>query len=464
MRRRTQEWVRRAVLLAAVATPGCDSTPPPPDLVIISVDALNPSVLRPWNPDAPAHPQLDALAAQSVRLLAAYAPASWTLPSHASLLTGLYPDRHGATHWSRGLRTDVPVLAEQLQKQGYQTIAFTDGGFVGHRYGLGRGFDRYNHWVTSKSEARKDLPRGGKRLEVPGSALFDRTLAWLREVPAPDAPPVFLFVHTFTVHDYFNRRPWAERALRGASRLSRAEGRYCLWGWRTCSPAEWQELEALYAAEVARLDVSMGLLLDALRARGRWDRTVLIVLSDHSEGFDPERHRIHHAGRVDADALHVPLLIRIPGVQPRDERALVSLVDVAPTLLDLAGAAPLPRADGLSLLPLLRDGPPPGERTLFATEQAYRWTANGRKDVPEAPARPLGVAAIRGDHIYQWGADGSEQLSPLRDGDPAPEATPEILEEWRRSVADRTKPSEAGPLVATDAELEEQLRSLGYAE
>jgi arylsulfatase A-like enzyme len=432
--------------------------------VVVSVDALNPSVLRAWNSEAAAHPQLDALAAQSVRFLAAYATASWTLPSHASLLTGRYPDRHGAEHWSRGLRTDVPVLAEQLQKQGYQTIAFTDGGFVGHRYGFGRGFDRYNEWATSKSEARKELPRGGKHEEVPGTALFDRTLAWLREAPAPDAPPLFLFVHTFTVHDYFNRRPWAERALRGPARLSRAEGRYCLWGWRTCAPSEWQELEALYAAEAARLDVSMGLLLDALRARGRWDRTVLIVLSDHGEGFDPGRNRIHHSGRVDADALHVPLLVRIPGVLPRDERTLVSLVDVAPTLLDLAGAPPLPGADGLSLLPLLRGGPPPAPRTLFATERAYRWTAKGREEVPEVLARPLGVGAIRGDVIYEWGADGSERLSPLRGGDPAPEAVPEILGEFRRSVADRTKPSEAGPLVASDAELEEQLRSLGYIE
>lgn len=463
MKRRTQASVRRALLLVALALSGC-SPDPPPDLVVLSVDALNPGVLRAWNPAAPAHPQLDALAAQSVRLVAAYAPASWTLPSHASLLTGLYPDRHGATHWSRALRTDVPVLAEQLQREGYQTVAFTDGGFVGYRYGLGRGFDRYNGFALSATEASKELPRGGKRLEVPGSALFDRALAWLREAPAPDAPPLFLFLHTFTVHDYFNRRPWAERALHGASRLSRAEGRYCLWGWRTCSPAEWQELEALYAAEVARFDVSLGLLLEALRARGSWDRTVLIVLSDHSEGFDPARRRIHHAGRVDADALHVPLLIRIPGVPPRDERTLVSLVDLAPTLLALAGAPPLPRADGVSLLPLLREGAPPAERTLFASERAYRWTANGRQEVPKVSARPLAVAAIRGDGIYQWGADGSEQLSPLRDGDPAPEVSPETLEAWRRRAVDRMEPSEPGPLVTTDAELEEQLRSLGYAE
>jgi len=452
---------RLALLCAGFVAFGCGS-PPPPDIILLSIDTLNASALRPWNEDSPAHPHLDALAAESVRFLHAWAPASWTLPSHASLLTGLYPDRHGANHPRRALRLDVPTLAGQLRERGYVTIAFTDGGFLHHKYGLGRGFDRYDEWT--RDGARDDaLPRGGRPAPIAGSKLFDRALAWLASRP-PDAPPSLLFIHTFSVHNYFLRRPRAERKVDSTPWLDPADGLDCLLGRSSCSAAQWRELEALYTAEVAWLDANLGRLVAALRASGRWERTVLAFVSYHGEGFDAEGGRLHHGGRLDADVLHVPLLLRMPGIAARDERTPVSLVDLAPTLLELAGVSPLPASDGVSLLPLLRSEAEVPARALFASGRGHRWTPRGREDVLEPPPEPLQVAVIDERWLYVRDEDGSERLVDVQRVPRAVtvEGEPAKLEALRKLAAEHVQPGGSSPEVVPDAELREQLRALGY--
>src|SRR5438093_12445132 len=129
-------------MLALVASLGCTRATPP-NVVIVSVDTLNRDALRAFAPAAPELPGFDALARASVRFSEALATASWTLPSHASLLTGLYPDRHGATDRRLRLGEGVPTLAKELKRAGYETVAFTGGGYLDLPNGLAKSFAQY---------------------------------------------------------------------------------------------------------------------------------------------------------------------------------------------------------------------------------------------------------------------------------------------------------------------------------
>jgi arylsulfatase A-like enzyme len=143
--------------------------------VLISIDTLSRSALSSFDSSATARPALDALARESVRFTRAYSTAAWTLPAHASLLTGLYPDRHGATTFDVGIEPSAPTLAERLRAAGYETVAFTNGGLVSDWFGLGRGFERYDERVEpGAASAAIDLPRDGRSVDIPGMRLFER--------------------------------------------------------------------------------------------------------------------------------------------------------------------------------------------------------------------------------------------------------------------------------------------------
>jgi arylsulfatase A-like enzyme len=141
----------------------------------------------------------------------ALSPAAWTLPAHASLLTGVYPDRHGATDPRRRIAPNLPTLAQELREAGLETVAFTDGGYLHRRFGFAAGFDRYDDWVRDPDRRPVlNVPRGGAPDPQVGSALFDRTIAYLAQ-RRPEDPPFFLFLQTYAVHDYFRVEPECTR-------------------------------------------------------------------------------------------------------------------------------------------------------------------------------------------------------------------------------------------------------------
>lgn len=449
---------------AAVLAVGCGRADPPPSIVILSVDTLRRAALRAYDPAAVALPAFDDFAAESVRFDHAFTTASWTLPSHASLLTGLYPDRHGATHFRVTLSQEVTTLAEALGRAGYQTVGLTDGGFLTWTFGFDRGFERYDARVAGEGPG-VSLPREGRPTGVPGSALFDRAIALLESRPA-DAPPLFLFLQTFSVHDYFNLRPWARKRVPESEKFPDERiFELCLSGQTSCEASTWKLLEDLYDAELTHLDAGFARLRDALEAAGLWESSVVFLVSDHGEGFDPDRGRIHHGGRLHADLIQIPFLVRMPGGEPRIRDELVSLVDVMPTVLALANAPAEPGLDGRSLAPLLTGegevGPP---APILAMEHMYGWQDSQRVRTPEPPKRSLSIAVIdrdgwylrarRSEEFYDWRSD------PRQERDLAGEAD---LEAYRRQVRSRPGvPVETEPMHY-DAELRDQLRALGYS-
>lgn len=453
--------------VAAVSLPGCGGREAPPDdrpsVVVISIDTLNADALRPFDPAAPAHARLDSLAAGSVRFQETVSPASWTLPAHASLLTGLYPDRHGATDPRRRIAEEIATAAEVLRDAGYETVGFTDGGYLSRHFGFGRGFDVYND-ETARGASLRGVPRNGRPNEVRGAALFDRAAAWL-DRRGRSRRPLFLFVQTYAVHDYFKVHPWASASVPLADPDPEKGFRDCLVGTSRCSGGTWSELRDLYAAEVVHLDDGVARLLDALRGSGVTANAYVAFVSDHGEGFAPELGRIHHGGRLERDLLRVPFLLAGPGLASRDVRTPVSLVDVMPTLLALAGVPVPPGLDGRSLAAVARDPalePPPVP--LFAMEHYHRWVDGRRVNAEEPLATPAAAAVVEGsrwlirdDHgerFYDTSAD-PDQLRPL------PESAGELAG-LRARIGERSHALPSMVEAPVDSALQEQLESLGY--
>lgn len=459
-------------LLACALVIGCaDDAAPAEDagrnLVLLSVDTLRRDGLRAYSDEAPALPHLDAFAERSAVFREAVSTASWTLPATASLLTGVYPDRHGATAPRRRLPADFPTLARALAERGFETVALTEGGYLDRAYGLHAGFQRYDEWgATERDQERQgSLPRHGRRTRQAGRKLFDRAIAFLRAREAA-APPFFLFLQTYSLHDYYRVRPWTRERL---PELELAKGTHyeaCLKGERRGDPEDWQGLRTLYRAELEYLDEGFGRLRQALADAGLERSTWVVVLSDHGEGFEPERGRIHHGGRLHEDQLRIPLLVAGPGIVARELATPVSLVDVMPTILELVDR-PASGGDGHSFAALLHGGDASLEpRTLYAMEHHHDWEDGRRIAFDEPREEALAVAAISaelwcidrgeaGTELYDMGED-PRQRAPLAQEDERARAPLELARERlrRRSVGERHEPS---------PEVLRQLEELGYA-
>jgi arylsulfatase A-like enzyme len=458
---------RLAVLATALvlSASACGRPAPAPNFVVISVDTLRRDALRAYDPGAPALPHLDALAARSVRFTHALAPAAWTLPSHASLLTGVYPNRHGAVHRDATIARAAPALAGLLSRRGYETVAFTDGGFLDTTYGFGRGFERFDDRLSRGIAPLPGLPRGGKPGEAGDSDLFARADAYLAQ-RAPGRP-LFLFAHTYAVHDYYQAHAWARPPAGGDSAADGARNLDCLVGKARCKPEQWAALGGYYRGELRRLDDAVGRLLAATR-QALGDRpTYVVLLSDHGEGLDPSSGATHHGGALSREVVAVPLLVAGPRLAARDVATPVSLVDVAPTLLALAGGDSPRRGrfDGRSLAPLLGGGARAslaalmlGRRSLRAEEHSYWWRDGRRYAARQAGTRPVTVGLLRHGWWYSSGPAGelAERLTGEGSGPPPLPALRRAAAPLLRAAAVTTAPHEES------AELRATLQSLGY--
>ena len=384
-----------SLLLAACGGPSG------PNLIVISIDTLRRDALAAYAPEAGALPAFDRLAAESVRFENALSSASWTLPAHASLLTGLYPDRHGATDRRVTLAQDAETLAGPLARRGYQTAAFTGGGFLDAKYGLGRGFEVYEAKTHGKQEPAENA-----------EGLLARVRQFLSA--RHDSRPLFLFLHTYAVHNYYDARAEAVAASGHAGLAGRKVYVDCVLGRTRCPEDAWEELRALYRAELELCDRALGKLREELERAALWQDAVVVLLSDHGEGFEPARARIHHGGRLHADQLRIPLFVRLPGGSARSEAAPVSLIDVMPTLLDLTEAPHSADLDGRSFAANLRSRAPIAARPLFAMEHYFGWKDGKRDTSAEVLALPRELAVIDAQGWYITG-EGADELYELGD-------------------------------------------------
>jgi arylsulfatase A-like enzyme len=377
-----------------------------PNVLLISIDTLRADHLGSYGSPFGLTPNLDRLAAEGVALSQAVTTSPWTLPAIASLHTALLPRHHGAGWISNRRdplgRSPLPpslwTLAGALSESGYRTGAVVTNPYLSLRYGLGAGFDDYTN-VTIESEAflsfRRTAAMAILRLLRPevsvgdrGARVSARALSWIERVSRETSAPYFLWVHYVDPHSPYSAPEATDhKSFRGDSLLGGGRGflgargpvspdvARLRSGELRLSEPEKEEVRALYRAEVAGVDAAVGDLLDGLRRLGLEEHTLVVAVSDHGEEFW-EHGGVEHGHTVYEEVVRVPALLRWPRGLPAGGRveSVVSLVDLAPTIADLAGA-PLPDgADGRSLALLLRGGALPEraamvESMLFAEER-----------------------------------------------------------------------------------------------
>jgi arylsulfatase A-like enzyme len=437
--------LRRAVLACGVlAALGCARESSPPNLVLISLDTTRADHLSVYGYPRETTPNLERLADGGVRFALAYAPAPTTGPSHATLFTGLHPITHRVVKNGRVLMSAHATLAERLLAHGWTTAGFVSSYVLDARFGWDQGFE---HWDDDfdLATATTMVPSGT------GAEVFDRTadattrraLAWLEQGRDPSRP-FFLFVHYMDPHE-----PW----LAPPEFLQR---------FRTPDlPMDGiSGLVARYDAEIAFTDHQIGELLAALDRLGLARNTIVAVSADHGEGL-MQHGELNHGTQLYEEQVRVPLLMRWPRGLPagRVVDGPVSLIDVTPTLLALAGVAPEPgdALQGRSLVPVMR-----GDQAIDPAQPLFLF----RPDNTEIPGEQYAVR--EGDWKLVIGpGEGRELFDLARDpreredrAAAQPERAAEMEERIRAWLREHGRP-DVQPEQVSPEDLE-RLRALGY--
>ncbi len=389
--------------------------------LLVTLDTTRADALSCYGVRAGTTPNLDRIAAEGLLYERAYTTVPITLPAHASLLTGLYPIRHGLRdNGIAALSSEARTLAEAASAAGFATAAFVGAVVLDRAFGLGQGFERYDGPALERSAE-------GHPAERPADAVIDESLRWF--AARDRSRPFFLWVHLYDAHAPYEAEPLAPAA----------SGDHGL---------------GAYLGEVSRADRALGRLLDALRSEGELERTMICIAADHGEAFG-EHLELTHGPFCWDTTLHIPLILRYPDRWRAGERTgeLASLVDVAPTLAEALGLALGEGLDGRSLF--RRSAP--AERGLYFESYSgflsFGWSPlAGWLDVH---GKYLHASA---PEFYDLAADPSEERDLASERGAA-------LEPYRAALA-RVASAPALDAVrsaAIDDELENGIRALGYA-
>ena len=401
------------------------------NLLLITLDTTRADRIGCYGYGAALTPALDALATKGTLFEQAFTSCPMTLPAHATIMTGLHPPEHGVRrNGKEALGSGIPTLAELLAERGYQTGAFVAAFVLDARFGLNRGFQTYDDDVSAVAKQP-----GTERLAVarPGSVVTDAALAWLDSATGPGVDrPLFCWVHLYDPH-----YPYVGHPELAGTRLSGA---------------------ATYDAEIAYTDRQVARLVDFLRERGLAERTLVVVVGDHGEGLG-EHSEVEHGYLLNEEALHVPLIVSLPGVVREGARSdvLVSLADIAPTVLQVLSVPHTRSGRGRSLVPLLR-GNPMQSFPLYAETDlpftAYGWS----------PLRALTTPSWRyvrtpRPELYDRAADPHERhnLAPAR---------PDQVRELDATLAEleSTLTAAAPGARVPSADEQRRLEALGYVQ
>ncbi len=458
----------------------------PPNLLLVSIDTFRADRVGALGAAAGVTPNLDKFAREAVSFTQVYSQATLTGPSHASILTSRYPSEIAGTTRAPAIGKDMYTLPEVLSTYGFQTAARVAGGDLNPLMGPTRGFDSY----------ASSIDFGSLWHTVP------LALEWLDT--ADPARPYFLFVHGYDTHPtYLKPTPYGllhtgvsklsasqqqvvnatERVLDGRLHASldlldavtnttlrprSAEGKEELAELADRAPrplppvseADQDLIRRVYDGAAAYADMQVGLLMAELRRRGRLEDTAIVILGDHGEALG-EDGLFHRCCSLVDGLTHVPLLIRLPGGKNggRKVEGVVELVDVMPTMLDLAGAKPPAGIKGRSLKPAL-DGLPFEGRRVALTQGGFgmrmitarspqgRLTYTGIQAISDVLADVLEAARLPGPAFDTEGEVDAAEQEFLR-GE---------MVTWVRSLS----PSPLQQAVVLPTELRDALRARGY--
>jgi arylsulfatase A-like enzyme/tetratricopeptide (TPR) repeat protein len=417
------------VLLILVLAAGCRGRARP-DVVIITMDTTRSDHLGCYGYKLPTTPNVDALAAHSSLFTRAFTTVPITLAAHSSLMTGTYPLFHGVRdNGTYVLRSDVTTLAKVLGSQGYNTAAFVGSFVLDSQFGLDQGFAVYDDdvgrdWSQDEIAARTDHAFGFA--ERKANLVTTAAVRWL---PPPGKGPIFAWLHYYDPHQPLNPpEPHISRFADG------------------------------YDGEIAFADEQIGQFLDALKKRGTYDNTMIVVAADHGEGL-LDHSEPSHSLLVFDSTMHVPLIIKQPGQKyGRRVDMLASLVDVMPTILSELGLTIPNDVQGISQLPWIRGAAPDTRRTIYMESLLPRLACGwGELRVIRTAAEKL----IWGSkpRLYRTENDPGE-VYDLAEKEPATVSRLKI--ELEGALRTWTRPTSQGSVSAPDAETVRKLAALGY--
>lgn len=329
---------------------GCGRGPEtPPHIFVISIDTLRADHLSPWGFDRGETPNAARLADGGVVFTRAVTPMGITVPVHATMLTGLMPREHRVRANVHRLPDDVPTIAGLLSAAGYDTASILSFGAMNFMSGLDRGFEH----ASDRDQGRRVFVR-------PDADTMRLAREWLES--RSGERPLFLLLHLYEVHSPHEITDFSRSRL-GEAPKPLADGVSVEELYKQSQPWVGDEralaaLRTLYAGEVIDADARVGELLGWLEARGWLDNAVVVLVADHGQGLG-ENAYFGHGPTLEQTVLHVPMIIHdFRRTQPsRLVHQTVGLIDLAPTLLALAGLSH-DHLPGRNLLGRLDDGEP----------------------------------------------------------------------------------------------------------
>lgn len=408
-------------------------------VIFISIDTLRRDHVGAYGYAKPTTPNLDALARRGVLAADAVSVSSWTLPSHLSMLTSTLPGTHGGTDMKQGFNRSVPSVAEILRGLGIATHAVTSHLYVSKTYGLEAGFDSMNF--------RQD--RLAENVANHAMDLVDRF----------GDRPFFMFLHFYDPHWHYAPPPDVLKIFESsyAGTLTGNLKDFQNLRPEQVKPKDLEHLLALYDGEIRYTDNEIGRLLAHLKERGADRNTLMVVTSDHGEEF-LDHGSWEHQKTLYEEVIRIPLIVSGPGVAARREGQPVSLLDIAPTILDYLSVKPAPSMRGVSLLRPVgefremygeTDHTLDGTRLSFVRGGSKSWKAILRSD----PAKQKEASS----EWYDLAADPAERTNR-----PPAEALRVSIEARARDLGLKSRSGVAKKAVELSDEQKEKLRALGY--
>jgi arylsulfatase A-like enzyme/Tfp pilus assembly protein PilF len=416
--------IRTIAIASLIALCSCKRSPRP-NVLIITIDTTRADHLGCYGFALARTPSIDKLATESVRFTDAISSAPITMPSHSSIMTGLFPPAHGVRdNGAYALGENAVTLAERLRDAGYTTHAFVSALVLNRRYNLNQGFETYDDDLWAEDDPKLFMIR---ERQAPKTA--DRFLQWFGDWNKTRAKPFFTWIHFFDPHQPY--RPSAADAALSVS---------------------------LYDAEIAGVDRQIGRIVDTLRNNGLLDNTLLIITADHGESLGEHGEQTHAIFVYDA-TVHVPLMIRYrPMFAPAVYDSPVRSVDIVPTVLGALGLEGGDSTDGHDL-----------HRTLQGKEPAPDLPQYSESLLSEVGFGMAPLFAIRHDgykyiraprpELYDLRTDPQELHNVLT-------ASPRVAAKLDAELTQLLKDSachavKAAPNPMT-RETEESLQALGY--
>jgi arylsulfatase A-like enzyme len=346
-----------------------------PNILLVVLDSVRPDHLSCYGYPRKTTPNIDSLADDALLFQNAFSAAPWTLPSHASIFTGMYPSQHGVLGRSMHLDKRIRTLAETLTLQGYETMGICTTPWVSEQTGLTRGFEKfisrlgYFHGFSSRMSLNWlsfCLTEDFKAITynwAKQAKVFQKMREWILRSERLSRP-FFIFVNHFDAHTpYDPPQPFRRQFEEIHSKDVRLRQIINVFNVRHGYPyaakemevtkREWSVLRSWYDGEIAYMDFFLGKLFEFMKTRGIYDDTCITVTSDHGENFG-EHHLANHIFCLYDTLIHVPLVIRHSEFASGGKRIsdMVSHIDIFPTLLKVLGVElkDNPKPTGINLI------------------------------------------------------------------------------------------------------------------